>query len=208
MRLMQLNYSVAVLPAILLSYYIPLLAAYFWPTASGQKSWLLIWQMHPILTTITLYLFSRIVPSAYDEDRVHAPRRDLLVIRFSMMLLVIGAAGFWLWGRWSSLSSVTRGFPPVAFPFAQGSFAACVCEWDTLSAFASSFLWLGYLFWDLKYAGMMQESWVTVVIYGLGASVALGPGAAIGLGWLWRENTLAYKRHKDAVTEDNLAQTR
>ncbi|KAJ5425759.1 hypothetical protein N7465_000829 [Penicillium sp. CMV-2018d] len=211
MRLMHLNYAIAVLPAIIVSYYIPLSAAFFWPTDSGRKSWLFVWQMHPVWTAITLYLFSRIFPSTVKEDRVHALRRDLPVIKFSMTVLVIGAAGFWMWSRWTSPSSVARAFFPTAVPSTQAPLAACVCailKWDMLSTFGSTFLWLGYLIWDLKYAGMMQATWVRVAIYGVAAFVALGPGAAIGLGWLWRENILAHKRHKDAVTEENLAQTR
>ncbi|CAI7659374.1 unnamed protein product [Penicillium glandicola] len=211
MRLMHLNYAISILPAMIFSYYIPLLATFFWPTVSGRKSWLFVWQMHPIWTSITLSLFSRIFPSTIKEDRVHAPRRDLPVIKFSIKFLVSGAVGFWLWARWTSMSSVAHVMIPTVVPSTQASFAACVCsilKWDTLSTFASTFLWLGYLIWDLKCAGMMQAAWVRVAIYGAVAFVALGPGAAVGLCWLWRENILAHKRHKDAVTEENLGHAR
>ena len=33
------------------------------------------------------------------------------------------------------------------------------------------------------------------------AVVGLGPGAAVGLGWLWREELLTKRRHQAAVTE-------
>jgi hypothetical protein len=35
MRLMPLNYAIADLPAILVSYYIPLVAVFFWPIVPG-----------------------------------------------------------------------------------------------------------------------------------------------------------------------------
>ncbi|KAK3307212.1 uncharacterized protein B0T15DRAFT_167512 [Chaetomium strumarium] len=35
---------------------------------------------------------------------------------------------------------------------------------------------------------------------GLVSVLAVGPGATLGLGWLWREHILASRRHKDALT--------
>ena len=38
-----------------------------------------------------------------------------------------------------------------------------------------------------------------IVFTTLWATMALGPGVAVGLGWLWREDVLAHKSHKAAV---------
>ncbi|KAJ5365467.1 hypothetical protein N7517_008353 [Penicillium concentricum] len=127
MRLMHLNYAIAVLPAMIISYYIPLLATFFWLTVSRRNLWLFVWKMHPKWTSITLHMFSRIFPSTLREDRIHAPRRDLPVIKVSMSFLVIEAAIFWLWGRWTSLSSAACVLDPTAVPSTQASFAAFVC---------------------------------------------------------------------------------
>jgi hypothetical protein len=67
--------------------------------------------------------------------------------------------------------------------------------------FGNTFLWLGYLFWDLKVAGMLQTRWFVLVLYLVTSTLVLGPGATAGLGWLWREYVLANSRHKDAITE-------
>lgn len=80
------------------------------------------------------------------------------------------------------------------------AFARSFLQWDQVFLVFNSFIWLAYMFWDLKHAGMIANGWLTIMAFGVAATIVLGPGAAIGLGWLWREETLAYKRHKDAVT--------
>ena len=72
-------------------------------------------------------------------------------------------------------------------------------QWDHVFCFGTALLWLGYLFSDLKHAGMVQQSWFRIVASAALTTVALGPGVAVGLGWLWREDVLANKRHKGAV---------
>jgi hypothetical protein len=72
---------------------------------------------------------------------------------------------------------------------------------DQLSLFGNTFLWLVYLFWDLKAAGMLRRSWLTLVLYMATSILALGPGATAGLGWLWREYVLANIMHNNSTTE-------
>ena len=60
-------------------------------------------------------------------------------------------------------------------------------------------LWLLYLFSDMKKAGMLKESFISIVMKGAFTLLLAGPGVAIGLGWLWRERILATKWHKDAL---------
>ena len=59
-------------------------------------------------------------------------------------------------------------------------------KFDEAFLFLNTFLWLAYPFWDMKHAGMVQKSWMELLLWTIGATFVLGPGAAAGLGWLWR----------------------
>lgn len=61
------------------------------------------------------------------------------------------------------------------------------------------FLWLLYLFGDLKKAGMFNQSLLNVVAASAVTLVLGGPGVTVGLIWLWREHILATKWHKNAI---------
>jgi hypothetical protein len=83
-------------------------------------------------------------------------------------------------------------------------FAAVFLRWDEVFGMGSVLVWLGYLFWDLRAAGMLREGWLTVVGLGVVSVFVVGPGATVGLGWLWREQILATRRHNDALTLESV----
>jgi hypothetical protein len=70
-------------------------------------------------------------------------------------------------------------------------------QFDELFSFSAWLLWLMYLFGDIKRAGMLEESWVSIVLKGVAIFVFAGPGVTIGAGWLWRERWLATKWDED-----------
>lgn len=55
-------------------------------------------------------------------------------------------------------------------------------QYGHLSCFAGALLWLAYLFNDLKHAGMVEQSWMRIVISAIMTTLVLGLGAAMGLG--------------------------
>lgn len=70
---------------------------------------------------------------------------------------------------------------------------------------AATALWLGLLFKNQKDAGMETVSWIQAFATAVALTIVAGPASALGLGWLRREETLAGKRHKDAVTRERYA---
>ena len=58
-------------------------------------------------------------------------------------------------------------------------------------------------FRDLKAVDMTRAGWPAIVLGALAATVAVGPGATVGLGWLWREQLLATRKMKGAVTAES-----
>ncbi|KAJ5341828.1 FAD binding domain protein [Penicillium brevicompactum] len=70
----------------------------------------------------------------------------------------------------------------------------------------SAVFWLMLLIRDLKQAGMVESSWVKLVSMGLALGAVGGPAVVFGLGFMWREETLATKREKHAITREKYAE--
>ena len=180
----------------------------FWPTHSGRESWLFFWQMCPIWIPITNFLLTYAFPDTTMHDRIKTPRRDLPVMRYTVGTFVALSAAVWLWTCVISPFSLTDMFVPCAIPTSTSDLTTFIREFlkfDEGFLFTNTFLWLGYLFWDMKYAGMVHASWLKIVIYAISAILAVGPGAAAGLGWLWREDIITNRRHRAAITEATAA---
>lgn len=209
MRLGRMNYALAVLPTLILAYYIPAYAMFHWSTLSGRESWLFIWQMFPAWISFTAMLLSSLIPDTTVSDRFESPNRDMPVIQYTIGTLITVSSTVWLF---TCISTILQNeFPSVFVPDSLTSqttnFAAFTQEFlkfDEIFLFGNTFLWLGYLFWDLKHAGMLKTTWIQLLAYLIGSVLLLGPGATAGLGWLWRENILVNKRHRDAVTQNRL----
>jgi hypothetical protein len=209
MRLGRMNYALVLLPTLILTYYIPAYAMFYWPTLSGRESWLFLWQMFPVWISLTTRLLSSFIPDTTFTDRFESPNRDLPVIRYTIGTLGTISSTVWILTciRAMSRTGILGLFIPGSLPSQTSSLAAFTREFlrfDEIFLFGNTFLWLGLLFWDLKYAGMLRTSWIQLLAYLIGSVLVLGPGATAGLGWLWRENILASKRHRDAVTKNNL----
>lgn len=72
-------------------------------------------------------------------------------------------------------------------------------QFDEIFSMGACFLWLLYLYGDMKKAGMMNDSWISIILKGTISLVSLGPGVTVGLGWLYRERLLATRWHRDAL---------
>jgi hypothetical protein len=209
MRLGRRNYAVVLLPAMVLTYYIPLFAMLEWPNLPGRQSWLFVWQMFPIWVSLASWFLSGFIFDTTSSDRF-SPNRDLAIIRYTIGSLAGLSSGVWLWTlvNAATYDNVLGFFVPQSLPIHTNNYVDFAREFlkiDQISLFGNTFLWLAYLFWDMKHAGMVRTSWFSLTIYLLSSLLVLGPGATAGLGWLWRENVLATTRHKDALTEATAA---
>lgn len=61
---------------------------------------------------------------------------------------------------------------------------------DELFGFGSSYLWLVYMFHDLRDAGIVGKEWALMATFIPVVALCVGPGAALAVGWLWRESVL------------------
>lgn len=212
MRLTRIAYTRAVLPALVLAHYLPLYASFLWPSFEGRIYWNFLWQLFPLwIVLLASHVLFSLFPDTTRQDRIHNVRRDLPVIRTTVTLLAIHSAALWL-HAWYKLGFDAHAMmnvvlPPLHSPQKAGdlvTFAGEFLRFDSAFLFGNTFLWLGYLFWDIKHAGMLELGWGWILAYAVAAVAMVGPGAAAGMGFLWREEILATRRHWAAVTEEKV----
>lgn len=187
--------------------------AFCWPIGAppspARQLFLFLFQPFPVYLSAALYLISRLWRDTTATDKLYRTERDLPTLRRSVGLASLAAAAVWVWAAWLSPHGVLATFAPSAWPARSRmpdltAFSAELFRWDEVFGLGAHLVWLGYLYWDLAHAGMLPEGWLRVMGIGLASVLAVGPGATIGLGWLWREQILATRRHKDALTLDSV----
>ncbi|KAK0652570.1 hypothetical protein B0T16DRAFT_346949 [Cercophora newfieldiana] len=210
MRLTRVAYTKSILPATILTYYIPLYLSFFAPSFTDRVSWNFLWQIYPVfLSPLASYVFFRLFPDTTKSDRLNNVKSDLSAIRFTVGILSAHSALLWLYtfakSNFSLGALAEVVLPPLHSPQDAPdlvTFAGEFLRFDEAFLFGNTFLWLAYLFWDIKHAGMLSMGWGRILGYAVLALVALGPGATVGLGFLWREELLATRRHWAAMTEE------
>lgn len=205
MRLTRVSYTRSILPILLLGYYIPTFAQLFWPTMEGRQSWNWVWQMFPVWMSAGTWALSKLAfTDTMAQDRLVDAKRDLPIIKYTVYTTVGISMLVWWYVCASSPFPLTQLFVPRSLPGESSNledFTRHFLKWDQAFMFANSALWMAYLFWDMKAAGMVKESWITIAMYAAATTLACGPGAALGLGWLWREDVITNRRHKSAIVE-------
>ncbi|KAK4184073.1 hypothetical protein QBC35DRAFT_68914 [Podospora australis] len=215
LRLTKRRWTSASLPALCLAYLTPFYLAHFWPgSLITRQYWMCAWQLFPISVALSLWGLSRCFPDTEDKDKVMNLRGDLPVIRCYVCFLSAVAAWAWISRGWAD--ATTWGFGLFRTFLASGTAPATASfsenllrfwQWEGVYSLTCQFMWLGYLFWDLRRAGMLQEGWWTVMsAVAVGFFVA-GPGTTTGVAWLGREYVLAYRSHKDAMTREKVMTT-
>ncbi|KAK4148552.1 hypothetical protein C8A00DRAFT_19628, partial [Chaetomidium leptoderma] len=208
-RLTSVRSAYAALPAVLLTYLVPFYLTLHWPgdLSPTRQALLFVWQLYPVWLSLVLWALSRLRSDTMATDKISRTQRDLPIMRWSVGGASALAAGVWWWAWMVGGYGLREVFVPVALPRSMASlaeFTAQFLRWDQVFGFGSHLLWLAYLFWDLASAGMLKEGWATAVGLGLGSVFVVGPGATVGLGWLWREHILATRRHKAALTPESV----
>ncbi|KAK0662145.1 hypothetical protein QBC41DRAFT_235292 [Cercophora samala] len=205
-RLTNTRRSYTTLPSILLGYLVPLVGFLFSPHLPHRQAWLFVWQLFPIWTSLGMFVLSRFVRETVNQDKIDNTEKDLTVLRWYVGLGSVLAAGGHVWGKmagaagWGFLlpGGIPRGCADLT------SFSVSFLQWDYLFGFGSHVVWLGYLFWDLARAGMLEEGCGSVMGVVVGGLVTVGPGATVGGAWLFREGVLAGRWHRDAVTVESV----
>ncbi|KAI8965513.1 FAD binding domain protein [Daldinia sp. FL1419] len=191
-RLTNVAYTQTILPLML--FYISLsvlLALTDLSIAVSTTLWR--WILHPpLMIAIIQWILVKTGLSkvTMHEDTIANQKRDLPYIRWCVYAL-------------SAISAVTwRMSTEFSGVFPHTRFLVTFLGLNQHRTALSGLLWIGILIYDTKSAGMAKDSWVKVFAVGLVVSVIAGPTAVVALGWMWREEILASKRERHAITRD------
>lgn len=202
MRLTDMSYTASVLPVLVLAHYIPNFGS-FLPNLDPQTRhmWNWIWQPFPVYVSVLQNVLKyTVMPNTVKKDRIDNPQRDLPTIHYTIGSLCALSAATWWYTLYASPYSPAALFIPNLAPGQTGdAYTRMFLQFDEIFSMGACFLWLLYLYGDMKKAGMMEDSWIGILAKGVASLVVLGPGVTVGLGWLYRERLLATKWHKDAL---------
>ena len=197
-RLTNVAYTRTVLPLVLFAISMPVFLGLIGYSVMIDKTpghWLWQWVLQPpYMVTIMQWILvkTQLSKVSMHEDTMRNPKRDLPYIRWCVYSLSAISAATWILIKLSGASSLS---------FVPGD----LVEGNRLGILLSSLFWIGLLLHDIKSAGMVEDQWVKIVAVGLVAGVIGGPAVAVALGWIWREEILASKRERQAVTRERYA---
>lgn len=206
MRLTNLQRTRAVLPSLLLLYYLPLFASFFWPNISQRIGWLQFWSLFPFWHFVGQKLGSRAFEDTVHHDKMYAPKHDVPAIRHAVGVPIVFSAIAHIYAIFTASSTLLSLFRPK-WQNGTSDHIATIRDymlWNHILLSASTYLWLAYFAWDAKFAGMIKTGWIKMTAIMVLGTVVVGPGAAAGIAWLWREWVITEKRHRAALTVDSV----
>lgn len=182
--------SAALLPLLLVLHTFEVFKAYLALEPTTRHYWTWAWQMTPVWVGIVNFVLAETLGRTSLRATKHGPPKVLL----GTMCLV--SSGVWLYTLTHCGYSLSTIFLPEKA--AQHDFVGHMrraLQFDEISVFTSSFLWLAYLLWDVNSAGLVGDDWTIKAATLPFLIAAVGPGSAFALGWLWRENLLQSSVH-------------
>ncbi|KAJ5294985.1 FAD binding domain protein [Penicillium antarcticum] len=198
-RLTNVAYTRLILPSVVLFMGAPVfltLGGYSIKVDTAWWHWR--WMLQPqCLIAITQWIMvkSRMSRITMHEDTMSNQLRDLPCIRWCLCVLSAVSAATYIATRQSVLSGA---FSTAFLPGAGGDLS----ELHRYGTLLASLFWVCLLIHDIKSAGMTQESWAKILTIGFVSGALAGPVVPVALGWIWREEILASRRERHAVTRD------
>ena len=197
--------SLTIVPVVFLFSSIPIYLAYLAPTPATRHYWVWAWQMFPLWISINQVLLQQTVMRIADREAGNdggKPARDLLIKRLTLGFFAAQGAVVWIYLLFRSPFTLSTIFlPQIAFEVDFVPAMRRCLQYDEIFGFGSYFLWLGYLFLDLKRVKLLSQSWLVIVGSAVLGTACFGPGAMLALGWLWREENLVNVDRRAALIE-------
>ncbi|KAF2677800.1 hypothetical protein K458DRAFT_377811 [Lentithecium fluviatile CBS 122367] len=187
-RTLALEHTAPLLPIILLLHTSEVFAAFLASEPTTRHYWTWAWQMTPLWVGIANFTITKTIgKSSFSDTALGSPK-----VLLGVMSLI--SSGVWLYTLVNCEYPLSTVFLPDAS--VQTDFVLHMrraLQFDEICIFASSLLWLVYLFYDLHSAGLMGGEWVVKIAFLPVFAAFAGPGAAFALGWYWRESMLQSK---------------
>lgn len=177
------------LPLLLIFHNSHVFGMYLASDFSTRQLWTWLWQLSPAWIGICFFAAPRI----FDLNSPSKKQSYLSSPTFVLLILSLISAAVWITLLISSPFSLSMLFIPEAgaqVDFVEHSRRAL--QIDELSSVGAAYLWLVYLFFDLRSSGLVDITWVVTRTALLPVvAVLAGPGAAVGAGWALREGKLS-----------------
>jgi hypothetical protein len=171
------------LPLLFTFNYGPVMAMLYHPTFEGRHYWTWFWQLYAVRMTIAYYIISPIVALLpFSTPRVGYRTTVALVLA---PLIAISAA-MWIYTVLNCPHPLAHVFWPeeLVVDTWLGRLRR-ILQFDYLFLNGVGLLWATVLLRDVGMRGFGET--VKIVLVAGMATAALGPAAALGLMWVWRE---------------------
>jgi hypothetical protein len=184
---------IAVLPSMVLGYYVPHFLGYFHQSLEGRHWWSWIWQLFPIWVGILVTVVSKAVRlnSAF-SSWLDAPGRALVIAKNTgyVIAFVNGAVNYA--ALLASDVPIRDMFLPrhlFTNPETFHDILRAILQYDYICCFGGFAVWLICSFTDVKAAGLCDYSWATLGLMAVVAVPLLGGfGNFFIIAWLVRED--------------------
>ncbi|KAF4334085.1 hypothetical protein FBEOM_12096 [Fusarium beomiforme] len=183
---------IALLPTIVLGYYITHFPSFFHSSLETRNWWNWIWQLFPIWGSIIMLILSKMI-SQTKEHSSKALKQELNAIRLTVGIISVISTGTWWYTILNMDSTIFQVFIPQHFlttPQDPILGLRTVIQFDYICCYSAGFLWLAYHFKDLENVGICSISWIRAACASAGLGCLLGPGTMFTLLWLLREELL------------------
>ncbi|ETS82995.1 hypothetical protein PFICI_04871 [Pestalotiopsis fici W106-1] len=186
-RRLQTDQTMYLLPLFLGLHTFEVWRAFTAPEAETRQYWVWAWQMSPMWIGLANTILSSVTAglAGLKSSALASPRLLIAVmcgISTSIWLHTLYSAPF-------PLSDIFIPDSQIHIDFIRHTRKAM--QWDQLSSFGSSFLWLIYLFFDLYSAELVGMDYLLGAALLPLVAIVIGPASAFVIGWYWREQILS-----------------
>jgi hypothetical protein len=198
-RRIDINRAFIWLPLMLLFHTVPVFGMYLASDFDSRHYWTWAWQLYTVRVSLGYYAIlalSSVLPSSLKSlgQRIsyHAALRIILGPFIAISTVV------WI----NLLVSCPYSFSTLFSPIKNrleiesrwvGMIRRCL-QYDELVVLGSAFIWLFYLQSDLKAASMCTLSQSRAFMALLLLIPVIGPGATLGVIWLWKEKSMVEEK--------------
>ncbi|KAH8592118.1 hypothetical protein B0O99DRAFT_549387 [Bisporella sp. PMI_857] len=198
-RLVPTKYAKTVVAAVGVGYVLPSIYHFLGLSTKAHQYINGIWQLFPIWTAIFHRFFASFVSDTTFHDRIENPRADMPYLRqaYAFGAAVSGVAHLYLWitatGDTRYLLPGIGTYQNILRPATPGF--RLLMRNNELITLSSGLIWLLLHFRDLKKSRRLKATWAKVIGILASTIMLIGPGAAMAVGWAWREELLAERRN-------------
>jgi hypothetical protein len=185
---------IAVLPSMVVGYYIPHFLGYFHSSLEARHWWSWLWQLFPVWVGILVAVISRAVRlNPAWSQWLDAPGRAFAIAKNTgYAIAFVNGAVDWMVVVTSGISLSTMFLPkyflqnPETFHDAMQA----ILQYDYICCLGGFLLWTIYSFADVKAAGICDMSWTQLAVMAIIATPFLGLGNFLLIAWVVREDMI------------------